>query len=145
MAEKKTTQMEMFARIAEMAKANDDMEMVEFAEKKMEQLEKRKNAPRKPRFNIEANEFAKQVITVLEGADEPVTNKQLTELMNAANPGLEKPISAQKVAAALRKIEAKQVMDVDEYGELSPVEGIDLIVTEGEKKSDPKTFAIFSI
>lgn len=91
------TQKEMFAHIAEVMA--DDTAVVEFCQNKIEQLSK----PRKRKINEEALAFAEMVKEYL--TDEPKTNKELTAEINA---GLEQegsaPCSAQKVAAALRRL-----------------------------------------
>lgn len=133
----KMTQKEMFAHIAEALA--DDAAVVEFCNKKIEQLENRKNTPRKPRFNAEANLFAIKVIDFLTDADEPMTNAEIREGMSQE---LGYTVSAQKVAAALRKIEAGTVMTVDEEGTpVTPIE-VSFEAVPGEKKSDPRRFSI---
>lgn len=138
MSDTKMTQKEMYAHIAE-AMATD-ADVVAFCQKKIEQLEKRAAAPRKPRFNAEANEFALELIEVLKAADEPMTNKELVAVMNERHADAEKAVSPQKVAAALRKIDAGQVMT----GEGDDMVAVDVAMEtiEPEKASDVKRFAI---
>lgn len=132
MADKQPTQKEMFTRIMELV---EDQEVIEFCERKLAQLDK----PRKVKFNKEANDFALEVIDVLQSADEPMTNKEIVAAMNERFPELEKPISAQKVAAALKKIAEGKVMEHDD--ETVPF-AVKLTVIEPEKASGVKTFSI---
>lgn len=134
MTDAKMTQKEMYAHIAE-AMVEDEA-VVEFCKNKIAQLEKRAAAPRKPRFNAAANDFALVVIDTLRAADGPMTNKEIVEMVNEAGVW-DEPVSAQKVSAALRKIAAGAVVD----GDKNPV-AVELVITEGEKASDPKTFAL---
>lgn len=125
------TEMEMFAAIAD--RCSDCEEIVEFCEKKMAQLEKRKNAPRKSRFNAEANQFALQVYDMLKSADGPVTNKELVEEMTAKGIAT----SPQKVAAALARLVNGKVIDGDDAD--APVLPAEIVVNEDSKV---KTFAL---
>lgn len=125
------TEMEMFAAIAD--RCSDCEEIVEFCEKKMTQLEKRKNAPRKPRFNTEANQFALRVYDMLKSADGPVTNKELVEEMTAK--GI--VTSPQKVAAALARLVNGKVVDGDDPE--APVLPANVIVSE---EGRVKTFVL---
>lgn len=125
------TEMEMFAAIAD--RCSDCEEIVEFCEKKMAQLEKRKNAPRKPRFNAEANQFALQVYNMLKSADGPVTNKELVEEMTAKGIAT----NPQKVAAALARLVNGKVVDGDDAD--APVLPAEIVVNEDGKV---KTFAL---
>lgn len=134
MADNKMTQKKMYAYIAE-AMAEDEM-VKEFCANKIAQLEKRAAAPRKPRFNQAANDFALVVIDTLRATDAPMTNKEIVEVINEAGVW-DEPVSAQKVAAAIRKIAAGTVVDADK----NPVVA-ELVITGGKKASDPKTFAL---
>ena len=91
MTETKTTQKDLFARIANLLA--DDPEIVAFCEKKIDQLERAAARPRKPKTNPEAAAFRADVFAQLAEKDEPATNKEL-----AAEFG----VSAQKMSAALR-------------------------------------------
>lgn len=132
MSKAKVTQKDMFMMIAE--RCSDNAAIVEFCDKKIAQLEKRAAAPRKPRFNEEANAFALEVIEVLREKGEAMTNKAITEAM-AARKGIN--ISAQKTAAALRRIANGQVVDGDTAD--APAVDVDLVVNEDEKV---KTFSL---
>lgn len=118
MTETKTTQKDLYARIAEYMA--DDPEIVAFCEKKIAQIEKNAARPRKPKVNAEVVEFRENVYNALANHDEPVTNKDM-----AAEFGC----SAQKMSAALRYL-----------GREGRV-----IRHEGEKKSDPATFEIAQV
>lgn len=128
----KVTQKDMYAFIREELANNEYV--VEFCNKKLAQLEKRANAPRKPRFNEEANSFALGVIEVLQSADAPMTNKEITEAMVAR---FGTPVAAQKTAAALRRIDKGQVVEGNDAD--APAVTVTLVVDE-EGKS--KTFSV---
>lgn len=115
MTETKTTQKDLYARIANLLA--DDPEIVAFCEKKIDQLERAAARPRKPKTNPEVAAFREDVYNALAGKDELVTNKEL-----AAEFG----VSAQKMSAALRFL-----------GKDGRVERI-----EPEKKSGAATFKI---
>ncbi len=115
MTETKTTQKDLYARIA-VAMA-DDPEIVAFCEKKIAQIERNAARPRKTKVNQEVVDFREDVFNALVAKDAPVTNKDM-----AAEFG----VSAQKMSAALRFL----VKD----GRVARI--------EGEKKSAPATFAI---
>lgn len=131
------TEMEMYKTIADyFSDCSEDSTwgaVVEFCEKKMAQLEKRKNAPRKPRFNAESNQFALRVYDMLNVADGPVTNKEIVEEMTAK--GI--VASPQKVAAALTKLVNGKVVDGDDPE--APVLPANVIVNE---EGRVKTFAL---
>ena len=131
------TEMEMYKTIADyFSDCSEDFTwgaVVEFCEKKMAQLEKRKNAPRKPRFNAESNQFALMVYDLLKAADGPVTNKEIVEEMTAK--GI--VASPQKVAAALVKLVNGKVVDGDDPE--APVLPANVIVNE---EGRVKTFAL---
>lgn len=113
MTETKTTQKDLYARIA--AYMADDEEIVEFCAKKIAQIEKNAARPRKPKINQEVIDFREDVFNALANHAEPMTNKEL-----AAEFG----VSAQKMSAALRFLVKEGRVDRH----------------EGEKKSDPATF-----
>jgi predicted HTH transcriptional regulator len=115
MTETKTTQKDLYARIA-VAMA-DDPEIVEFCQKKIAQIERNAARPRKTKVNQEVIDFREDVYNTLAHKDEPVTNKDM-----AAEFG----VSAQKMSAALRFLVKE--------GRVTRI--------EGEKKSSPATFAI---
>ncbi len=115
MTETKTTQKDLYARIA-VAMA-DDPEIVAFCEKKIAQIEKNAARPRKTKVNEEVVAFRESVYESLAGKTEPVTNKEM-----AAEFGC----SAQKMSAALRYLVKEERV----------------VRHEGEKKSDPATFEI---
>ena len=115
MTETKTTQKDLYARIAtEMAY---DPEVVAFCQKKIEQLERNAARPRKAKVNQEVVDFRNAVLAKLGEFDAPQTNKDM-----AAEFG----VTAQKMSAALRFL----VKD----GLVRRI--------EGEKKSDPATFEV---
>ena len=91
MTETKTTQKDLYARIAVVMA--DDPEIVEFCQKKIAQIEKNAARPRKARVNQEVIDFREDVFNALVAKAEPVTNKDM-----AAEFG----VSAQKMSAALR-------------------------------------------
>ena len=114
MTETKTTQKDLYARIA--TALADDPEIVAFCEKKIAQIERNAARPRKTKVNQEVVDFREDVFNKLAEIGEPVTNKDM-----AAEFG----VSAQKMSAALRfLVENKFVQRI-----------------EGEKKSDPATFS----
>lgn len=134
MSETKVTQRDMFEMIAD--KCADEPMIVEFCEKKIAQLDKRKNAPRKPRFNVESNAFAREVYAVLSNAEEPMTNAEIREAVRAAKGGEHLP-TAQRVAAALKKLKDGNVhVEDDIEADIIEVE----VVINDEGKT--KTFAI---
>lgn len=111
----KTTQKDLYARIA--IAMSDDPEVVEFCQRKIEQITKNAARPRKTKANVEVEQFRAEVFDALARKADPVTNKDM-----AAEFG----VSAQKMSAALRFLvkEGKAVR------------------IEGEKKSSPATFAV---
>lgn len=113
MTETKTTQKDLYARIA--AYMADDPEVVAFCEKKIEQIERNAARPRKPKVNQEVADFRESVYAALVEHGEFMTNKDL-----AAQFG----VSAQKMSAALRYL----------------VKEGRITRQEGERKSDPATF-----
>lgn len=115
MTENKTTQKDLYARIA--ALLADDTEIVEFCEKKIDQLERAAARPRKAKVNQEVVDFREGVFAALVEKDVPVTNKEM-----AAEFG----VSAQKMSAALRFLVKE--------GRVTRI--------EGEKKSSPATFVV---
>ena len=115
MTETKTTQKDLYARIA-VAMA-DDPEIVAFCEKKIAQIEKNAARPRKTKINQEVIDFREDVFNTLARKADPVTNKDM-----AAEFG----VSAQKMSAALRFL----------------VKEGRVLRYEGEKKSAPATFAV---
>lgn len=131
------TEMEMYKTIADyFSDCSEDSTwgaVVEFCEKKVAQLEKRKNAPRKPRFNAESNQFALRVYDMLNAADGPVTNKEIVEMLNSRDIAA----SPQKVAAALTKLVNGKVVDGDDPE--APVLPANVIVSE---EGRVKTFVL---
>lgn len=115
MTENKTTQKDLYARIADLLA--DDPEIVEFCEKKIAQLERAAARPRKAKVNQEVVDFREGVFAALIEKDAPVTNKEM-----AAEFG----VSAQKMSAALRFLVKE--------GRVTRI--------EGEKKSSPATFVV---
>lgn len=115
MTETKTTQKDLYARIATLLA--DDPEIVEFCEKKIAQIERNAARPRKTKVNQEVVDFRENVFNKLVEIGEPVTNKDM-----AAEFG----VSAQKMSAALRFL----------------VKDGRVIRNEGEKKSAPATFTV---
>ena len=113
MAEIKTTQKDLYTRIANLLA--DDPEIVEFCQKKIAQIERNAARPRKAKVNTEVVEFRNSVYAKLAEFGEPKTNKEM-----AAEFGC----SAQKMSAALRFLVKE--------GRVTRI--------EGEKKSDPATF-----
>ena len=91
MTETKTTQKDLYNRIAEYMA--DDEEIVAFCQKKIEQIEKAAARPRKTKVNAEVEQFRQDVLNKLWSFDTPVTNKEM-----AAEFG----VTAQKMSAALR-------------------------------------------
>ena len=89
-------------------------------------LEK-KRAPRKPRVNKAAIEFAEKVAAFMEGFENPLTNAEIAAgLSNGAEKGEDGYVSFQKVAAAIRRLEGE-----------GRVERI-----KGEKAKDKDTFIL---
>lgn len=136
---KAPTHKELFARIVEMAQGVDE-EVVAFAQKKIEQLENRKDKPRKPYFNRDANDFAARLVTVMDAAGAPMTNKELAEQMELE---LGIKVTPQKIASALRRIKNDEVKILDDNGK--PTEetmGTALKVEGAGTAKDPKTFEL---
>lgn len=131
------TEMEMYKTIVDyFSDCSEDSTLgavIEFCEKKMAQLEKRKNVPRKPRFNAESNQFALRVYDMLNAADGPVTNKEIVEELNSRGIAA----SPQKVAAALAKLVNGKVVDGNDPE--APVLPANVIVNE---EGRVKTFAL---
>ena len=99
MAEKKMTQVQAL-EIAVAEIGNDEAREI------LAGMLEKKRAPRKPRVNKAAIEFAERVAEFLAGADEPMTNGEIaTNLSNGAEKGEEGYVSFQKVAAAIRRLE----------------------------------------
>ena len=115
MTETKTTQKDLYARIA-IALA-DDPEIVEFCEKKIAQIERNAARPRKTKVNQEVVDFRENVFNKLAEMADPATNKELAA---------EFAVSAQKMSAALRFL----------------VKEGRVVRIEGEKKSAPATFTV---
>lgn len=117
MAEIKTTQKDLFARI--MTVMADDAEVVALCENKIAQIERNAARPRKARVNEEVVKFRADVLEYLrtDAPDETTakTNKELAEYFG---------VSAQKMSAALRFLVAEGTV----------------IRMEGEKKSAPARF-----
>jgi hypothetical protein len=106
-----------FATLDEQVEAREILEGV---------LAKRK-APRKPRENKAAIEFAEQVAEFLATAPGPLTNGEIAEnLSNGAAKGEDGYVSFQKVAAAIRRLEGE--------GRVTR--------NKGEKAKDKDTFTI---
>lgn len=88
----KITQKQIFAHIAEVM-ADDEM-VVEFCQKKIDQIEARAAKPRSPRKpKPEVVEFRAKVAEFLEGADGPVCAADVRDAFD---------VSIQKASAALR-------------------------------------------
>ena len=89
-------------------------------------IEKRR-APRKPRVNQAAIDFAETVAAYLEGLDTPVTNAEIAAgLSEGAEKGEDGYVSFQKVAAAIRRLEGE--------GRVTRI--------KGEKAKDKDTFTV---
>ena len=99
MAEKKMTQVQALEiAIAEMAN--------EEAREVLEGMVEKRKAPRKPRVNKAALEFAEYVYTCLDEAEGALTNGEIAAVLsNGAQKGEEGYVSFQKVAAAIRRLE----------------------------------------
>lgn len=115
MTEIKTTQKDLYARMAALLEEYPDL--VEFCEKKIDQLNRAAARPRKAKVNQEVVDFREDVFAALVEKDAPVTNKEM-----AAEFG----VSAQKMSAALRFLVKE--------GRVTRI--------EGEKKSAPATFVV---
>lgn len=96
----KLTKAEIFALIAE--EMADNQMVVEFCEKEIELLKKRKKGS-----SIETEAFREKVLSNIQRADCPMTNKMLAEVMGT---------SWQKIAYATRKLE--------EFGLIESEEGV---------------------
>lgn len=112
MAEK-ITQKQMFAMIAE--KCADDAQIVEFCEKKIEQLKNRKKTPRKA--NPEVQERRDAITNYLSGIEGVQTVKEIADALGFSSP---------QVTGALRGLVNTGVV----------------LVNEPEQKSKPKTYQI---
>ena len=120
MAEKKMTQVEAL----EIAVAG--MPEGEAKDVLVGMIEKRR-APRKPRVNQAAIDFAETVAAYLEGVENPLTNGEIAAgLSEGAEKGEDGYVSFQKVAAAIRRLEG---------------EGR-IVRTKGEKAKDKDTFTV---
>ena len=110
----KITQKQIFAHIAEVM-ADDEM-VVEFCQKKIDQIEARAAAPRKPRKpKPEVVEFRAKVAEFLETADGPIAAADVRDAFD---------VSIQKASAALRFL----------------VQDGKAEVVESEKARDPKRY-----
>lgn len=129
----KFTEKDMFNYLKEEFQEKNE-HVVEWCEKKLAQLEKRANSPRKPQFNAEANEFALKVYEVLSAARESMTNKELTEAMTDK---LGYKVTAQKTAAALKRLADRKVVNGDNAD--APALDCELII---EEEGRGKTFMV---
>ena len=110
MAEKNMTQVQALEiAVAEMA--NEEAKAI------LEGMIEKRKAPRKPRVNKEAEAFRAELVEVMKGFEEPVTNAVL-----AAEMG----VKPQKIANNIRILEKNGV----------------IIRHRGEKASDKDTFAL---
>lgn len=89
-------------------------------------VEKRKNVSRKPRVNKEAVAFREELIDVMEELGFPVTNAELTVLMNEGRDEDTPEVKPQKVANNIRVLEKDGAV----------------VRIRGEKASDKDTFAL---
>lgn len=96
----KLTKVEMFALIAE--EMADNQMVVEFCEKEIELLKKRKKGS-----SVETEAFREEVLSNVQRADCPMTNKMLAKVMG---------VFWQKVAYVTRKLE--------EFGFIKSEEGV---------------------
>jgi hypothetical protein len=125
MAEKKMTQVKALEIAAEfMADAGDEYaEVVEV----IEGMVAKRRAPRKPRENKAAIAFAEEVYKFLAGAEGELTNGEIAAGMsNGAAKDEEGDVSFQKVAAAIRRLEAEDRV----------------VRIKGEKAKDKDTFMV---
>lgn len=113
MANNGKTQKEMYAFIAE--QLADNMEVVAFCEKKIAQLDNRKNTPRKP--NPEVQERRDTIKDYLAGIGAAVAVKDIADALGFTSP---------QVSGALRGL----------------VNAGDVEVIEPEQKSKAKTYRI---
>ncbi len=117
MAEKKMTQVKALEIAVDLMEGFNALdEQVEAREILRGMLEKR-NAPRKPRVNKEAEAFREELVEVLRGAGKPMTNAELTA---------ELAVKPQKVANNIRVLEKAGVV----------------VRNRGEKASDKDTFEL---
>lgn len=116
MAEKKTTQKDLYNRIK--AVMADDPEVVEFCDKKLAQLEKAATRERKPRVNQEVVNFREDVFNALANLGEPQTNKEMAARFD---------VTSQKMSHALNFLVKE--------GRVERIEN-------PEKKSAPAQFAV---
>lgn len=107
------TQKEMYAFIAE--QLADNAEVVAFCEKKIEQLDNRKNTPRKA--NPEVQERRDAITNYLSGIEGAQTVKEIADALGFSSP---------QVTGALRGLVNTGVV----------------LVNEPEQKSKPKTYQI---
>ena len=112
MADKKMTQVEAL-EIAAQAMENIDMEIADI----LADMAEKRRAPRKPRVNKEAEAFRAELVEVLEGAEDPMTNAELAVAMS---------VKPQKIANNIRVLEKAGVV----------------VRNRGEKASDKDTFAL---
>ena len=109
MAEK-ITQKQMFALIAE--KCADDEMIVEFCEKKIAQLDKRKTSPRKP--NPEVQERRDAILNHLAGVGAQTT-KEIADALGFTSPQVSGALRGLVNAGAVKAIEPEKKSQPKRY------------------------------
>ena len=128
MTEKKMTQVQALEIAVEVMKEFAALDEQIEAREVLEGMVAKRKAPRKPRVNKVAIEFAETVYNCLESADAPLTNGDVAAaLSGGAQKGDDGYVSFQKVAAAIRRLKAEN--RVEEH--------------VGEKAKDKKTYSVF--
>jgi len=123
MAEKTMTQVKALEIAVEVLNEFATLDEQVEAREVLEGMIAKRKAPRKPRVNKEAEAFRTELIEVLEDAEGPMTNAELTA---AINEKLGTEFKPQKVANNMRVLEKNGVT----------------IRIRGEKASDKDTFAL---
>ena len=120
MAEQKT-QKEMFEYIKEQLAG--DPEVVAFCEKKIEQLNKRKAAPRKA--NPEVQERRNAIYDYLVGQNEPVAVKDIADALGFSSPQVSGALRGLVTAGGVEVVEPEQKSKAKTYRAITDTEPIE--------------------
>ena len=110
MAEKTMTQVEAL-EIAAAAMENIDVDVADIL---MDMADKRR-APRKPRVNPEAEAFRGKLLGVLEKAEGPLTNAEITAIMEVKPQKVANNIRVLEKAGAVIRIRGEKASDKDTF------------------------------
>jgi len=109
MAEKKMTQVQALEiAVAEMA--NDEAREIIAG-----MIEKRKNVSRKPRVNKEAEAFRAELVEVLRGAEDAMTNAELAATMEVKPQKIANNIRVLEKAGVVERIRGEKPSDKDRF------------------------------